>query len=215
MNQTTVEILYDSAVKGLTEGMLLDEKKWYNCVVALPLSEQIVYTVGVLNWQVENGGFHQYFFNGYGQFVFLTLKNLKVLGASDHYSLLHSAVKLINEDSLDESSFRSIIFNRRHKKIVEFEKELFGKLNDLDTRYYKMQEKEGHHIIDVLEKIFSENISRPPVLINFTTSLKLINMELLIPGFGLFFWNALAFLFLIGIIYWVVRLIRWLKKQGV
>ncbi|UCA61443.1 DMP19 family protein [Chryseobacterium rhizoplanae] len=74
VNQT-----YSEAIKGLDEEILKNCDSWYNYVLNLPKIQQVVYTVVLLHWQIENGGFHQYFFNSYGQFAYLTIKNLKLI----------------------------------------------------------------------------------------------------------------------------------------
>lgn len=139
---------YSEAVKGLDEGILKNCDAWYNYVLNLPKVQQVVYTVVLLNWQVENGGFHQYFFNSYGQFAYLTIKNLKLIGTPQRANLLDDATHLVNEEYLIEDAFRHLIFNRELSKIVDFDENLFNKLNDLDDKYYNMEDE---NILDYLE----------------------------------------------------------------
>ncbi|WBV60635.1 DUF4375 domain-containing protein [Chryseobacterium camelliae] len=83
----TIANKYEKAVSELNEELLKNCDNWYNYVLNLPKDQQVVYTVVLLNWQVENGGFHQYFFNSYGQFAYLTIKNLKLIGANERAQL--------------------------------------------------------------------------------------------------------------------------------
>jgi hypothetical protein len=115
-------------------------------------AQQVVYTVTLLNWQVENGGFHQYFFNSYGQFAYLTIKNLKLIRASQRADLLDAATHLVNGEYLIEDTFRHLIFNRELSKIVDFDQILFNKLNDLDDKYYNMEDE---NILDFLRRLFT------------------------------------------------------------
>ncbi len=140
---------YSDAVKGLDEKILNDCDSWYNYVLNLLLSEQVAYTVALLNWQVENGGFHQYFFNSYGQFAYLTIKNLKLIGAFQKADLLDTATHLVNEEYLIEETSRHLIFNRELSKIVDFDEVLFNKLNELDDKYYNMEDE---NIFDLLQR---------------------------------------------------------------
>lgn len=138
---------YSKAVKGLSEEILNDCDVWYNYVLNLPKSQQVVYTIVLLNWQVENGGFHQYFFNSYGQFAYLTIENLKLIEAPQRADLLDSAIHLVNEEHLIEDKFRYLIFNREFSKIVDFEDILFSKLNELDDKYYDMEEENVYNLL--------------------------------------------------------------------
>ena len=139
--ENIIDKIYSEAVKGLDEEKLKDCDAWYNHVLNLPKAQQIVYTVILLHWQVENGGFHQYFFNSYGQFAYLTIKNLKLIEASQRANLLDVATHLVNDEYLIEDNFRSLIFNREFSKIVDFDDILFDKLNELDDKYYEMKDE--------------------------------------------------------------------------
>ncbi|TLX24659.1 DUF4375 domain-containing protein [Chryseobacterium indologenes] len=147
--ENIIDKTYSEAVKGLNEEILKDCDDWYNYVLNLSLNEQVTYTVALLNWQVENGGFHQYFFNSYGQFAYLTIKNLKLIGAFQRADLLDTATHLVNEEYLIEDTFRHLIFNRELPKIVDFDDVLFNKLNELDDKYHNM---ESENIFDLLQR---------------------------------------------------------------
>ncbi len=144
VNQT-----YSDATKGLDEEILSDCDTWYKYVLNLPKAQQVVYTVILLHWQVENGGFHQYFLNSYGQFAYLTIKNLKLIGATQRFELLDTATHLVNEEYLIEDTFRNLIFNRQMSKIVDFDEMLFNKLNEVDDKYYNMEDE---NVFDLLQR---------------------------------------------------------------
>ncbi len=146
--ENIIDKTYSEAVKGLDEEILKNCDAWYNYVLNLPKAQQVVYTVTLLNWQVENGGFHQYFFNPYGQFAYLAIKNLKLIGTPQRADLLDAATHLVNEEYLIEDTFRHLIFNRELSKIVDFDEILFNKLNNLDDKYYNMEDE---NILDFLE----------------------------------------------------------------
>lgn len=141
-NQNIIEQKYADAVGGLTSELLNNSSDWYTHILNLSLAQQVVYTVIIFHNQVENGGFHQYFFNSYGQFAFLTAKNLKLIGATKREQLLRKALKEVNSQNLDEPQFRKAVFERSLDKIVNFDKELFDFLNDLDTQYYNMNDED-------------------------------------------------------------------------
>lgn len=77
-----IDLVYESAVKGLKDEWLESKSsKWYDYIVNLPENEKVVYTIAVLDMQINNGGFNQYFVNGYGQFARETIKSLELINA--------------------------------------------------------------------------------------------------------------------------------------
>lgn len=151
--ENKIDEIYSEAVKRLDEEILKDCDAWYSYVLNLPKAQQVVYTVILLHWQIENGGFHQYFFNSYGQFAYLTIENLKLIEAYQRADLLDSATHLVNEEYLIEDNFRHLIFNRELSKIIDFEDVLFSKLSELDDKYYEMEQE---NIIDLLSTYLNQ-----------------------------------------------------------
>ncbi|PTT43698.1 hypothetical protein DBR28_00185 [Chryseobacterium sp. HMWF028] len=136
--ENIIDKTYVEAVKGLDEETLSNCDTWYKHVLKLPKNQQSVYTLILLHWQVENGGFHQYFLNSYGQFAYLAIK----IGAAKRAELLDTATHLVNEEYLIEDAFRNLIFNRQVSKIVDFDEILFNKLNEVDDKYYNMEDED-------------------------------------------------------------------------
>jgi hypothetical protein len=135
-----VEQLYSLAVQGITEYTLRDSDIWYSYVINLPIQQQVVYTIAILDQQVLNGGFHQYFFNSYGQFAFLTLENLELIGAKKTRAILAHALTLVNNENDSEEDFRRKVFNRQLPAISNFDEELMDQLEELDDEYYPLKE---------------------------------------------------------------------------
>jgi hypothetical protein len=133
-----IEQYYKSAVSEIDETLLGSFHSWYSYVLRLPKREQIVYTVEVLNQQVSNGGFHQYFANQYGQFAYLTIENLRIIGANDFAELVLSATSILNDDNLDEESFGAKVYRHELDKIESYDKELCDYLDSLDSKYYEL-----------------------------------------------------------------------------
>ena len=152
--ENIVEKEYKEAVKGLTLETLNNSSAWYDYALNLPITQQIVYTIVLFHSQVENGGFHQYFFNSYGQFAYLTLKNLKTIGGIKRAKLLDDALRHVNGENLPENIFRKLVVNRKLSRIVDFKNELFDYLNNLDNKYYDI---EGEDIYELLEKYLKES----------------------------------------------------------
>jgi hypothetical protein len=143
-----IEKTYLEATKGIDEDLLNDSAAWYNYVVNLPPAQQIVYTVMLFHSEVENGGFHQYFFNAFGQFAFLTLKVLKLLGATQRFALLEKALLEVNSENIPEEDLRRLIVNRELKKISDFDRNVLNYLESLDKQYYSIQDEDIHELLE-------------------------------------------------------------------
>lgn len=137
-----IEDKYSKAVIGLDESVIQDFNKWYSFVTEMPVEEQIVYTVSLLDWQVKNGGFHQYFLNSYGIFAFLTLRNLEIIDMVKLRDILEDAINLVNYEKLNEEELKIKIYKKQIKKISEFDDVLFEQLNKLDEEYYTISDKQ-------------------------------------------------------------------------
>jgi hypothetical protein len=61
-------------------------------VRGLPAGTQAIYTTWLVDVEVLNGGFNQFFFNPYGQFAGLALAGYELLGAEEHAAVMRSAI---------------------------------------------------------------------------------------------------------------------------
>ena len=145
--ENIVEKYYSESVKGINEDILNDKNAWYHYILNLPIAQQIVYTIVLFHSQIENGGFHQYFFNSYGQFVFLTLKNLKLIGSINRYNLLKKALEEVNNENLEEKKFRKLVYTRKVDRIVNYEQKLFDYLNELDNEYFSLKNEDIEELL--------------------------------------------------------------------
>lgn len=141
MNQEElIDKKFNESVQGIDDKTLLNQEGWYTYVLNLPIHLRVVYTIAILHQQVFNGGFHQYFLNGYGLFGYLTLDSLKVINAHFTMNLLNKVLGEVNIDSFNAEEFRSKIFNKEFDKIVNFDDELSDFLEKCDDEYYEMEE---------------------------------------------------------------------------
>lgn len=150
-NQEITSKYYKEAVKGIDEDLLQDMNRWYDYVVNLSEKLQVVYTVILFNQQVYNGGFHQYFFNSYGQFGYLTLENLRLIGANKAADLLEKALEKVNDNKYSDYEFRDNVFNRRIDGIINFDEQLSDYLSSLDDKYYSQDEDLKKLLVEYLE----------------------------------------------------------------
>jgi hypothetical protein len=150
-NKEITDKYYKEAVTGLNETILNDKDLWYSYVINLALHLQIVYTIVVFHQQVFNGGFHQYFFNSYGQFSYLTVEHLKLIKAFKTSSILERAISEVNIENFSIDEFRAKIFNREIDRIADFDERLSEFLELLDNEYDDLNEDLEQLLVDYLE----------------------------------------------------------------
>lgn len=136
-----IETYYMQAVSGLGESILNDREAWHEHVLQLPQKQQVVYTVVLFHSQVENGGFHQYYFNAYGQFVYLTIENLQIIGALKRRNLLEKSLATVNDTKVEEATFRALVYNRAIERISEFDEQLTILLDAIDEEYANIEDE--------------------------------------------------------------------------
>jgi len=96
------------------------------------------YLIGVLNQQVLNGGFQQYYDNRYGRFAYETLTALKEIKAKNTHDLLRKSLELINPKGITNKDFRELIIKRNYETNTIIE----DSLNELDNIYYSLSDME-------------------------------------------------------------------------
>ncbi len=102
-----IEQYYKAAVNGINEKMLTSENDdWYNYVVNLPIKEKYTYIIIIMNEEVLNGGFDQYFTNTYGRFAYETVPALKEIGASKRADIVKRAFEMVNRLNDSQEVFR-------------------------------------------------------------------------------------------------------------
>ena len=106
----------------------------------LSIKEQAAYSISLLNWQVNNGGFHQYFFNSYGIFCYATIAHLKRIGGLDFAELLRRAINAVNPYEEPEEIFLRKLYNRQVELIIDFDDLTDEKLDKLDNDYYQLND---------------------------------------------------------------------------
>jgi hypothetical protein len=109
--------------------------EWYNYIMGLPERDRIIYEVVLFDSQVRNGGFNQYFYNGYGQFSMTTVKSLVKIGATHKASLLTKALMLVNCNNYSYDNFRKKLVAREIRELIDSD-ELDNALGHLDNEYY-------------------------------------------------------------------------------
>jgi hypothetical protein len=137
-----IETFYDEAVKGILANKLIlsNFDLWNKYYLELPEKEQVVYTVVLFDWQVNNGGFHQYFLNPYGVFCYYTVENLVKIKCAKQADLLERAISVIYDQTHQKGEFLRKIFNRKLESVNGFDGPVLEELSLLDNKYYEIAE---------------------------------------------------------------------------
>ena len=144
LKEKIIKKYYSNAVEGIikNESILLDFNDLTEYCLNLPKKEFITYTISLFDWQVKNGGFHQYFFNSYGIFCFYAIENLKEINCLRHANLLEKAISIIYNKSENQSEFKKKLFDRKVDEINSFDEKIFKEFEKLDDEYYLIEEEE-------------------------------------------------------------------------
>ena len=97
--------------------------------------EQAIYTIQWLEAEVNNGGFHQYFWNSAGDHAAIALRSLRNIGATKTASLLKKAMDV--EFGGEPPSSRA----DRQTQLEVDEVLKMDRLDDLDSEFYQYSEK--------------------------------------------------------------------------
>lgn len=133
---------YAEAVKGIESDWFQSANpKWYDYIMKLPLRLRVTYLVVIMHNQIFNGGFHQYFANGYGQFARETIDALIEIGAMRKAELLQAALEKVNADDDTDAIFRQRLLKRDIKPLFVYD-DLFKPLKALNDQYDDIDEEE-------------------------------------------------------------------------
>jgi len=96
--------------------------------------EKLYYTVALLRNEINNGGFHQYFFNSSGSYYNHAEAGLQQLGATQTLALLHQAKEIVFS-AMPVSADTKV--RRKHMASIDSaQSDLRRKLDELDQRFY-------------------------------------------------------------------------------
>jgi hypothetical protein len=122
--------------------------EWYNYILGLPEHQRVIYEVVLLDNQVSNGGFDQYFYNRYGQFSKTTIESLLKIGAIQKADLLKQALFLVNNKNYPYDEFRRKLVSREIEELID-SNELENALDKLDDKYYSNKQED---LIELLNR---------------------------------------------------------------
>jgi uncharacterized protein DUF4375 len=97
---------------------------------ALSVPESVFRAVWELEAEVNNGGFHQYFFNSSGKLARFALSALRAVGASQTAGILELAISVIGTDVQWSNDAA------RQERLVALPDEAVEELDDLDHAFF-------------------------------------------------------------------------------
>ncbi|MET7037981.1 DMP19 family protein [Elizabethkingia miricola] len=146
-NQELIGKFYSESVKGIDgEWFVSNSQQWYSYIINLPQNLQTTYLIVVLENQVLNGGFHQCFVNGYGQFAKETIDVLIEIRAFQRANLLNKAFILIKDENISDEEFRKGLLNGTIERLFDYDN-LFKLLNELDGVYYDIEDEDVEYLL--------------------------------------------------------------------
>ena len=134
-----LQVVFDN----LSSKIPADYEKEYESVMIWNKSRQAIYMIWVLEAEVNNGGYNQFYFNSSGQFYKHLPQALRLVGANKFADLTQQA---------------NNIFEKENEKITKHQDgtiEGFSKsyednpLNELDTKFYELYKTENLQQIQV------------------------------------------------------------------
>ncbi len=109
-----------------------DDDSWDAFLLKLDVAPRDAVVIGKFNYQVENGGFHQWFDNGYGEKAETLLSALSNVGtglATEVLKLVEQALKVYENRDTDED------------EEADYDDGYRAELNKLDSAYYMINSR--------------------------------------------------------------------------
>ncbi|MFN0135425.1 MAG: DUF4375 domain-containing protein [Phycisphaerae bacterium] len=150
--QAIIDHIQDVRLTGLERGCAEE----YARVEALPANLRPFITTQMLDAEVKNGGFVQWFWNSSGQFAPLVPEDLRRIGADTHAAIVARAVAIhADEKAAFDSAQNSWTPSKAFSQLAKT-----SKLAALDDEYYAIQ-VELHTLIAVYARRIAPTIHSP------------------------------------------------------
>ncbi|MBV1908474.1 MAG: DMP19 family protein [Kangiellaceae bacterium] len=114
--------------------ILISKKEGLIGFDSLSEEDQIIFSVWWLEAEVNNGGFHQVFWNSAGNYANQTLSALEKVGADKNAALLKSAMDIVF------GGVAPVERDARQLLLEQDEERKYEELSELDTEFYKYEE---------------------------------------------------------------------------
>ena len=117
---------------------ILDYDEEFAVVSNLSDGFQLVYSTWLLEAEVNNGGFNQFFINSSGQFADMALRSLKMISAATYYDVLQKAIE-IHDHEKDNHVLQDLYSQRTLQAFSESYK--ITSLKECDIAFYKSKNR--------------------------------------------------------------------------
>ena len=113
-------------------------------VSGLSVGIQAFYYIIILQGEVDNGGYNQYFFNSSGVYANKTLEAFKLIGATELQQNLEKAISIHLKEQ-DDPNLRNLYDEHTLESFLESYK--YTTLNECDEEFYALEEKLSEYCI--------------------------------------------------------------------
>lgn len=142
IDSTSDEDLLQVVFDNLSEKQPVDDEE-YEIVMNWNKSRQAIYMIWLLEAEVNNGGYNQFFFNSTGQFYTHLPERLRLVGASRFADLTARANKIFEKENEKITKHQDGTLEGFSKSYEE------NPLNDLDIEFYALYQKENLYQIQI------------------------------------------------------------------
>lgn len=143
IDTTSDENLLQVVFDNLSEKQPNDYKKEYETVISWNKSRQAIYMIWILEAEVNNGGYNQFYFNSSRQFYKHLPEALKLVGATKFADLTERANKTLESENEKITKHQDGTIEGFSKSYDE------NPLNDFDTEFYELYKTENLQQIQI------------------------------------------------------------------
>jgi hypothetical protein len=110
-------------------------------VRSLPLGTRAIYTTWLVDVEVNNGGFNQFFYNPYGQFAGLALAGYELLGTEEYASVMRGAIATYEAERetmrpfYEADSLEAFSQSYQHTQLGESDQRYYGLGDEIYTAW--------------------------------------------------------------------------------
>jgi len=134
-----LQTIFDSIGTNFEE----EEQYTFNKISKLTKGQQAIFSIWMLQAEVNNGGFNQFYYNSSGQFSKMAKDGLELIGAKKNADLLEK----VNKTYLD---IKEELDDKDNGTIESFSKSYDDNpLNDFDNQFYELEESENLDSIQI------------------------------------------------------------------
>lgn len=134
-----MQVVFDN----LSEKLPADYEKEYETVMTWNKSRQAIYMIWILEAEVNNGGYNQFYFNSNGQFYNHLPEAFRLVGANKFADLTERANKIFEKANEEITKHQDGTIEGFSKSYED------NPLNDLDTEFYELYETENLQQIQI------------------------------------------------------------------